>query len=362
MVVSPELDPPVIDETLRPASSSTAVIAARLTTNRATVTSTIRFHGSWDSRFLHVTGAATRASSRSCCASASCSSAWSRWLSRTWVSSVRVARSTSAWATPTFSAALVCFFVSERLLVERPWANQALPTVTTRLPIAAPMIVPAAPRVESRTAEATAARAPAIARVQSIWTFSGASGSSFITDQYGRDPRRASGVAEQAGGSPAARRSNSGPGLRHTGPRDRRAADRRRPLRGAARLRLRAPLRRGGGRGTGPGADALPRRGPGGRSGRAAAARPADVVLPLPHRRTGAGRRGHPGDRARQHRVRSLGQAGGRDRLHVRAAHRVDPEPGHRARPARHHPGRAGLGWPDRLERPGRRAGPVRPG
>ena len=61
--------------------------------------------------------------------------------------------------------------------------------------------------------------------------------------------------------------------------------------------------------------------GPAGRRDRAAAARPADVVLPLPQRGGPAGRARAAGRGARPHRLRPLGQAAGADgalgRAHV---------------------------------------------
>ena len=72
-----------------------------------------------------------------------------------------------------------------------------------------------------------------------------------------------------------------------------RPAHPRRPLRRPARLPVRAPLRGGRPRRRRrrPAAGPLPRRGPGRRRGRAAPARRAVVVLPVPHDDPGAGRR-----------------------------------------------------------------------
>ena len=81
IVVSPESDPPVIEETLRPASSSNAVITTRETTNNASAVSPMCFHGNPVPVAPADRVVATIASSSSSRAWASRSSAWSRWLS-----------------------------------------------------------------------------------------------------------------------------------------------------------------------------------------------------------------------------------------------------------------------------------------
>src|SRR4051794_31924750 len=115
--------------------------------------------------------------------------------------------------------------------------------------------------------------APNQVRVASLNRSSGAgTGPSLLTAPTA--PRDvASGT--RGGSRPTVR--DGGGGGPHTGARGSRAAYAGRPLPGAARLSLRAALRRRRGRGPG-GADALRRRGPAGRAGRAAAARPAHVV------------------------------------------------------------------------------------
>ena len=74
-------------------------------------------------------------------------------------------------------------------------------------------------------------------------------------------------------------------------------------------------------------AHALPRRGTGRRAGRAADARRAVVVLPLPHDDPGAGRGRAALHRPRPGRLRPLRQADRARRLHLRAPRRVGPQP-----------------------------------
>ena len=101
--------------------------------------------------------------------------------------------------------------------------------------------------------------------------------------------------------------------------------------------------------------------GPADGAGRAAAARRADLVVPVPPRDRVLVDAGHARRRAGPGRVRPLGQAGPAGRPQLRPARRVGAGAGlRRARPARGDAGRPGLGRADRAA-PGRRApGPVR--
>ena len=78
-----------------------------------------------------------------------------------------------------------------------------------------------------------------------------------------------------------------------------------------------AVVRRGPGRGRRHAADGVRRDRAGGRPGGAAAARGADLVVPLPPRDAGARRRRHPGRRAGPGRVRPLRQARPAGRPHA---------------------------------------------
>ncbi len=106
----------------------------------------------------------------------------------------------------------------------------------------------------------------------------------------------------------------------------------------------------------------LPRRGPGRRGARAAAARRAVVELPVPPHDPAARRRRPPRRRARPRRLRTQRQADDGHRLQLRPAHRLDVGARvRRARPARHHVLRPGLGWADRAPPRRRPARPLRP-
>ena len=102
----------------------------------------------------------------------------------------------------------------------------------------------------------------------------------------------------------------------------------------------------------GDGGDAarpLPRRRPARRPGRAADARRAVVVLPVPQDDPDPHRGRPPLHRARPRRLRPFRQADRTRRLHLRAPRRVDARRAvRRARPARRHPRLPGLGRPDR--------------
>ena len=98
-----------------------------------------------------------------------------------------------------------------------------------------------------------------------------------------------------------------------------RAAHARRPLRRPARLPVRAPVRDARRRT----ADGLRRGRTGRRPDGAAAARRADLVVPVPARDAGARRRRAARGRARPGRLRPLRQAGRRRRPHLRPARRV---------------------------------------
>ncbi len=104
------------------------------------------------------------------------------------------------------------------------------------------------------------------------------------------------------------------------------------------------------------GADGLRRGRAGGRAGGAAAARRAELVVPVPARHPRARRGRDPRRGTRPGRLRPLGQAGGDRRPQLRAARRVGARAGAgRAGPAGRHGRRAGLGRADRAAA-GRRA------
>ncbi len=132
-------------------------------------------------------------------------------------------------------------------------------------------------------------------------------------------------------------------------------ANTRGALRRAAGVPLRPALRHAARRA----AHALRRRGAGRRRDRAAAARPADVVLPVPHGRGPARHLRAACRRARPRGVRALGQAVGPHGPLGTRARRMDGPIRRRASSAPPHPRRPGLGRPDRA-RPARR--PARAG
>ena len=101
--------------------------------------------------------------------------------------------------------------------------------------------------------------------------------------------------------------------------------------------------------------------GPTGGAGRAADARRAVVVLPVPQDDPGPDRGRASLHRARPRRLRPLRQADRTRRLHLRPPRRVDARRAvRRARPARRHPRRPGLGRPDRAAARRRASRPVR--